>query len=295
MHKLQSCHYYPCKPILLLVVNCVLTSIFGIEPSTILLLRIFLFVAYCTQGTTTRGSVELTPEMAARVEAVEKENLALRKTVSGLQSQVELLAKRLAALEGSSGASTAAPATAAAPADDADDDDDFDLFGGDDEDDEAEAERVKAERIAAYQERKAAKKQVIAKSNIILDVKPWDDETDMKEIENAVRSIEVDGLLWGTSKLAEVGYGIKKLVISCVVEDDKVGTDILEEKITEFEELVSLIRIAGIRTKHSPLLLLKHSCAWQNDTLRIQTALRPPSLSSCTCMRNWLNSLQLVK
>lgn len=38
---------------------------------------------------------------------------------------------------------------------------------------------------------------LVAKSNIILDVKPWDDETDMKDIETKVRSIVADGLLWG--------------------------------------------------------------------------------------------------
>ena len=38
---------------------------------------------------------------------------------------------------------------------------------------------------------------LIAKSNIVLDVKPWDDETDMVELEKCVRSIEMDGLLWG--------------------------------------------------------------------------------------------------
>ena len=32
-----------------------------------------------------------------------------------------------------------------------------------------------------------------------------------------------------------VGYGIKKLQISCVVEDDKVSTDDLEEAITAFD------------------------------------------------------------
>lgn len=63
---------------------------------------------------------------------------------------------------------------------------------------------------------------MIAKSNIILDVKPWDDETDMKKMEELVRSIETDGLLWGASKLVPLAYGIKKLQITCVVEDDKV-------------------------------------------------------------------------
>ena len=32
---------------------------------------------------------------------------------------------------------------------------------------------------------------------------------------------------------------MQKLQICCVVEDEKVGTDLLEEKITEFEDYVS--------------------------------------------------------
>lgn len=50
-----------------------------------------------------------------------------------------------------------------------------------------------------------------------MDVKPWDDETNMEELEKAVRSIEQDGLLWGASKLVPIGYGIKKLQITVVV------------------------------------------------------------------------------
>lgn len=43
------------------------------------------------------------------------------------------------------------------------------------------------------------------------------------------------------AKLVPVGYGIKKLVINCVVEDDKVSTDDLEEKIVEFEDYVRIM------------------------------------------------------
>lgn len=68
----------------------------------------------------------------------------------------------------------------------------------------------------------------------------WDDETDMAKLEECVRTVQMDGLLWGASKLVPVGYGIKKLQINCVVEDDKVGTDILEEEITKFEDYVSV-------------------------------------------------------
>merc|ERR1712136_312413 len=53
------------------------------------------------------------------------------------------------------------------------------------------AERIKQERVAAYAARKEKKPALIAKSNIILDVKPWDDETDMKEVEAQVLRLKL--------------------------------------------------------------------------------------------------------
>ncbi|CAL1538781.1 unnamed protein product [Lymnaea stagnalis] len=141
---------------------------------------------------------------------------------------------------GSYGPAGSAPAPAAANADE-DDDDDEDLFGSDDE----ETKALKAKRLADYEAKKAKKPALIAKSNIILDVKPWDDTTDMDAIEKAVRSVATDGLLWGASKFVPVGYGIRKLQISCVVEDDKVSVDFLEEEITKFEDLVQSVDIAA--------------------------------------------------
>ncbi|XP_055346660.1 elongation factor 1-delta-like [Paramacrobiotus metropolitanus] len=125
------------------------------------------------------------------------------------------------------------------------DDEDIDLFGSDEEEEDPEAVKRREERLAAYEAKKAKKPALIAKSMIILDVKPWDDETDVKEMETKVRSIQTDGLIWGTSKFVEVAYGIKKLQITCVVEDDKVGTDYLEEQITGFEDLVQSVDIVA--------------------------------------------------
>jgi len=123
------------------------------------------------------------------------------------------------------------------------DDDDIDLFGSDEEDEEAA--KVKEQRLKEYAEKKSKKPGVIAKSSVVLDVKPWDDETDMSEMEKSVRSIEMDGLNWGASKLMPVGYGIKKLQIMCVVEDDKVSIEELQEKIEGFEDFVQSVDIAA--------------------------------------------------
>jgi elongation factor 1-beta len=143
------------------------------------------------------------------------------------------------------GSCAAANGGAKAGAGNAGEEEDFELFGSDDEQEDAEAEKVKAQRLAAYEAKKSTKAVIIAKSNIVLDVKPWDDETDMTKLEECVRSVQCDGLLWGASKLVPVGYGIKKLQITCVVEDDKVGTDFLEEEITKFEEVIQSVDIAA--------------------------------------------------
>jgi len=124
-------------------------------------------------------------------------------------------------------------------------DDDFDLFGSDDEEDSAEKERITQERLKAYSDKKAKKPGPIAKSNIIYDVKPWDDTIDTKEIETHVRKIEADGLVWGASKILPIAYGINKLQICCVVEDDKVSSDWLEESITAIEDLVQSVDVVA--------------------------------------------------
>lgn len=74
-----------------------------------------------------------------------------------------------------------------------------------------------------------------------------DDETDMKELEASVRGIEKEGLVWGASKLVAVGFGIKKLQINLVIEDDKIGLSELQEEIEEFEDYVQSTDIVSLQ------------------------------------------------
>ncbi|XP_062373359.1 eukaryotic translation elongation factor 1 delta a (guanine nucleotide exchange protein) isoform X4 [Sardina pilchardus] len=193
-------------------------------------------------------------DLVSRMKSLEMENQSLHKAVNDLRSMMSKMESRLTVLEKAKPTASPSYAQAAktvvvqAPKkvevkEEEEDDDDLDLFG--DDDDDEEAERLKAERVKAYTEKKAKKPVLIAKSSILLDVKPWDDETDMAKLEECVRSVQTDGLLWGASKLVPVGYGIKKLQINCVVEDDKVGTDYLEEEITQFEDYVQSVDVAA--------------------------------------------------
>ncbi|XP_074754418.1 elongation factor 1-delta isoform X3 [Athene noctua] len=223
-----------------------------------------------SSSTTAPGPAGDQNELLSRISHLEVENQNLRSVVADLQMAIFKLESRLNALEKSSTSHqpspvpptqkvepfsvpskkvelpSASPAKKVEPAAaEEDDDDDIDLFGSDDEEEDQEAAKVREERLRQYAEKKAKKPGLIAKSSILLDVKPWDDETDMAKMEECVRSIHMDGLVWGASKLVPVGYGIKKLQIQCVVEDEKVGTDILEEEITKFEDYVQSVDIAA--------------------------------------------------
>ena len=127
-----------------------------------------------------------------------------------------------------------------------DDDDDVDLFGSDEEEDDEEKKRITEERLKAYHEKKSKKPALIAKTSVLLDVKPWDDETDMDAMLAAVKTIEMEGLVWGANKLVPVGYGIQKLQVMCVVEDAKVSIDELQEKIADFEDFVQSVDVAAM-------------------------------------------------
>uniref|UniRef100_A0A2K5YHY9 Translation elongation factor EF1B beta/delta subunit guanine nucleotide exchange domain-containing protein n=1 Tax=Mandrillus leucophaeus TaxID=9568 RepID=A0A2K5YHY9_MANLE len=109
--------------------------------------------------------------------------------------------------------------TTGSGATDSKDDDEIDLLGSDEEESE-EAKRLRKPKNPAL------------KSSILLDVNPWDDETDMAKLKESIRSIQADGLVWGSSKL------VPKLQIQYVVEDDKVGTDVLEEQLAAFEDYI---------------------------------------------------------
>merc|ERR1712217_438386 len=184
------------------------------------------------------NSIQDVNSMLDRVVKLEQEN-------NEIKAQLQAALARLDQLEaaGKAAAPVAAPVAAVCPAkkeepkkeesEDDDDDDDMDFFeSSDDEDEEA----------------KAAKKGVVAaKSMITLDVKPFDDETDLDALAAKIKSeIAMDGLVWGQKhEKKPLAFGIFKLVVTAVVEDEKVSTDDLTEKIEEYEDEVQSVDIAA--------------------------------------------------
>ena len=139
--------------------------------------------------------------------------------------------------------STTSTTKTAVANDDDDDDDDFISSLSDDDDDEDSGAAAQALIAKKNAEREAAKRATKggpqAKSSLILDVKPEDSDTDMDALAKQVKAIEMQGLTWGNFEFIPVAFGIRKLRIICVVVDDLVSTDDLQEQIEALEGVQS--------------------------------------------------------
>jgi len=60
----------------------------------------------------------------------------------------------------------------------------------------------------------------------------------MALLEQKVREIQMDGLLIGASKLEDIGFGLKKLLVNFIVVDDVCSVEDLQDKIQALEDLV---------------------------------------------------------
>ena len=127
----------------------------------------------------------------------------------------------------------------------AEEEDEMDLFGDDDPEEAAAAKE--ALKKAADAGTKKKKAPPVAKSLVILEVKPWGPDVDLDKLGKRIcDEVKQEGLFWKTEfKKEPVAFGVFKIVIGAVVEDAIVSTDLVQEKIEEFEDYVQSVDIVA--------------------------------------------------
>ena len=85
----------------------------------------------------------------------------------------------------------------------------------------------------------------VAKSCVLINIKPWDDDTNLKEFAEKLKQVQHDGIVWGAQEFVPVADGVYKLVQMVTIEDDKVSSDDLEDFITGFTDYVQSAEIAA--------------------------------------------------
>ncbi|RLN50430.1 hypothetical protein BBJ29_000966 [Phytophthora kernoviae] len=91
------------------------------------------------------------------------------------------------------------------------------------------------------------KKKPVERSQVVLEVKPWEAETNLEELAAKIKALPVEGLTWGEGhKLVPVAFGIKKLLVQCVIIDDLVLLDDITDSIEQFEDYVQSVDVASM-------------------------------------------------
>jgi translation elongation factor EF-1beta len=173
-----------------------------------------------------------------------------------------------AAAPSSSAKAAKAPAPAPAPKKAAAADDFDDMFGDDDDEGDydaagetaAEREAAKARRDRMEKARllkeeadkkagkvKKDKKKEAEKSLLVLEVKPWEADTDLEAVFKMIKEYQQEGLVWSESfKLEPVAFGIKKLVFTAVIVDSLVLMDDVTDNIEKLEDYVQSVTVASM-------------------------------------------------
>ena len=83
--------------------------------------------------------------------------------------------------------------------------------------------------------KKPAKAAPIAKSILLLEIKPMEAETDLDALyARILKELQMDGCMWKTEYEKEpIAFGVHKLIMGVVVEDLKVSPD--EDIIAKLE------------------------------------------------------------
>ena len=121
--------------------------------------------------------------------------------------------------------------------------DDLDLFGDETEEDKKAKEEMKQKN----KEKKGKKKKEVDKSHVILEIKGWDAEQDLEALaKKIISTIKMDGLSWNTGyKLEEVAFGVKKLIIAFLVEDEKCSVQEIVDELESWENDIQSVDVVS--------------------------------------------------
>ena len=123
------------------------------------------------------------------------------------------------------------------------DDEDLDLFGEETEEEKKAKEEMKNKK----KKKKKGKKKEVDKSHVILEVKGWEADQDLEALaKKIISTIKKDGLSWNTGyKLEEVAFGVKKLIIAFLAEDDKCSVQEIVDELESWENDIQSVDVVS--------------------------------------------------
>ena len=94
---------------------------------------------------------------------------------------------------------------------------------------------------------KPPKKKPVNKSHVILEIKGWEQDQDLEALGSKIISnIKKEGLSWNSGfKVEEIAFGIKKLIIAFLAEDDKGSVQEIQDELESWEDDIQSVEIVS--------------------------------------------------
>ena len=121
------------------------------------------------------------------------------------------------------------------------------LFGEETEEDKKAKDKMKKKN------KEYKKKNKVYKSYVTLEVKGWDADQDLESLaKKIISTVKKDGLSWNIGyKLEEVAFGVKKLVISFLAEDEKCSVQEIVDELESWENDIQSVEVVLFNTIQS--------------------------------------------
>ncbi len=110
-----------------------------------------------------------------------------------------------------------------------------------------QARKLKEEKDARDGKVKVDKPKPVERSLVVLEVKPWEADTDLEMVWKEICKHEKEGLTWGVSfKLEPIAYGIMKLVMTATIVDALLLMDDITDAIEAIDQYVQSVQVASM-------------------------------------------------
>lgn len=96
--------------------------------------------------------------------------------------------------------------------------------------------------IATQKHEKSAKKE---RNNVLIDINPESDETDLVQLENSIRELKLDDVEWLGAQQIPIAYTLKKLRFVVKYNGKTTDADTIQEEIEKVEGVKSVDFVAA--------------------------------------------------
>lgn len=80
-------------------------------------------------------------------------------------------------------------------------------------------------------------------SQVLFSIRPWHHEQEMVELIALVLGIQMEGVLWGATTTENVGYGVRELLVTAVLDENLVSIDNVLAELVALDEFISQVSI----------------------------------------------------